>query len=232
MADIFHEIQEDMRRERFRGLWNRFGVHFIVLVVLVIAGTAGWRGYVAWQDSKARAGGDQFYAALETASKGDHKAAIDALNQLVGETGGGYAILGRFRVAAEQATAGDTAAAIAGFDAIAADGSVPVLYRNLAHVRAGYLALAGSDPKAAAARVSSLAGEAGGPWRQPAREIMGLAAYAGGDLATARRYFTDIIGDADGPREAAERARIMLSLIQAASGPVEVRPAPATGNGS
>ncbi len=229
MADIFHEIEEDLRRERFRRLWRRYGVHLIVVVVLVIAGTAAWRGYVAWHESRARAGGDQFYAALETASKGDHKAAAAALSTLADEAGAGYAILGRFRAAAEHAAAGDNAAAIAGFDAIAADGSVPEIYRNLAHVRAGYLSLAGSDPKAAQARVSSLA-ETAGPWRQPAREVMGLAAYAGGDLAAARRYFTDIIGDAEGPREATDRARIMLSLIQASSGAVEAAPAAKSGS--
>lgn len=215
MADIFNEIEQDLRHERFKRLWNRFGIYVIGLAVVIVAGIGGWRAWEAWKESHAKSGGDQFYAALQTAAAGDHKAAAAAMQKLADEKGGGYKILGRFRAASELAAGGDGSAAIAAFDAIASDGSVPILYRNLAHVRAGYLALAGADPKGAEARVSSLAVE-GGPWRQPAREIMGLAAYAGGDLEAAQRYFQAIVSDPDGPSDAIDRARIMLAVIQGA----------------
>ena len=35
MTDIFHEIEEDLRRERLRKLWDRFGNYLIALALLL-----------------------------------------------------------------------------------------------------------------------------------------------------------------------------------------------------
>ena len=53
MADIFREVDEDLKREQFKRLWDRFGIYAIIAAVLVVALTGGWRGYLAWEQSRA-----------------------------------------------------------------------------------------------------------------------------------------------------------------------------------
>ena len=45
LADIFHEVDEEVRRERLQRLWERYSIHIIALAVLIVAGIGGWRGY-------------------------------------------------------------------------------------------------------------------------------------------------------------------------------------------
>ncbi len=45
MSDIFREVDEDLRREQFKRLWDRFGTYVIGLAVLIVVVTAGYRGW-------------------------------------------------------------------------------------------------------------------------------------------------------------------------------------------
>ena len=38
MADIFHEVDEEVRREQLKKLWERYSVYFIAAAVLFVAG--------------------------------------------------------------------------------------------------------------------------------------------------------------------------------------------------
>ena len=45
MADIFHEVDEEVRRERLQKLWDRYSIYIIALAVLIVAAIGAWRGY-------------------------------------------------------------------------------------------------------------------------------------------------------------------------------------------
>ena len=70
MADIFHEVDEEVRRERLKKLWDRYSLYFIALAVLIVAGIGGWRGYEYWVAKKAAAAGAEFEAAVTLSEEG------------------------------------------------------------------------------------------------------------------------------------------------------------------
>ena len=47
VADIFNEVDEDVRKEKSLALWKAYGKYVIGVAVLVVAGTAA---YVGWQN--------------------------------------------------------------------------------------------------------------------------------------------------------------------------------------
>ena len=53
MADIFQEVDEEVRREQLKKLWDRYGIVVIAAAVLIIAGVAGYRGYQYWLAKQA-----------------------------------------------------------------------------------------------------------------------------------------------------------------------------------
>ena len=57
MADIFHEVDEEVRREQLKKLWDRYSIYLIALAVLIVAGVSGWRGYEYWDGQESRDGG-------------------------------------------------------------------------------------------------------------------------------------------------------------------------------
>ncbi len=45
VSDIFNEVDEELRREQLKKLWERYGILIIALAVLFVAAVGGWRGY-------------------------------------------------------------------------------------------------------------------------------------------------------------------------------------------
>lgn len=216
MSDIFKEVDEDIRREQLRRLWDRFGPYILGAAVLIVVGTAGYRGWEYWQQRQAQVSGDRFAAAIQLAATGKHDDAIAALDAIVKDGSGGYPVLAQFRIAGEKAAKGDTAGAVADFDAIAA-GRVPDEIRNMARLRAALLLVDTASYADLDARVGDLA-STGNAWRHTAREILGLAAWRTGDYKTAQKFYSDLDADTDAPDEVHQRARLMLALIDAKLG--------------
>ena len=138
VADIFQEVDEEVRRERLNKLWQRYGSFVIAACVLVIAGVAAWRGYEYWLTKKAGESGAAFEAAVTLAEAGKHQEAEAAFAKLAADGTAGYRVLARLREAAELAQT-DRKAAVKAYDEITADKSAGQVIQDLAAVRAGFL---------------------------------------------------------------------------------------------
>jgi hypothetical protein len=101
VSDIFDEIDEEVRREQFKKLWERYGNLFIALAVLVVIGVGGWQGYDYWRNKQAEQFGAQFTAAADLADKGKHAEAEKAFAEIAQKGTTGYRALAKLREAAE-----------------------------------------------------------------------------------------------------------------------------------
>ena len=215
MSDIFHEIEEDIRKERMERLWKRYGPYAIAVAVLIVLGVAGWRGWDWYSEQRAREAGASFEQALQLARDGQSAEAVTALNDIAADGPRGHAILARFRAATELA-ATDKAAALGRFDEIAADISASSGLRDLARIRAGYLAVDSASPADIAARIEPLAA-AGNTWRHSAREILALAAWKAGNVEDTRRWAQELVADSETPPGTRARGQLLLDLSAGAA---------------
>jgi hypothetical protein len=210
MSDFFREVDEELRREKMQDTWDRYGLWFIIVAVAIVAGTAGFRGLSWYQDRQAKQAGQQFYDAVLEARESPAEA-MNALANLA-QGGTGYAALAQLRLAGAQAEAGDIEAAIASFDALAADRGADDLLRDVARVRAGYLMIDRADLAAMQARLDGMAAE-GQAFRHSAREVLGLTAYRNGDYSAAQEYFDALLADPGVPGEMRQRGQTMQALL-------------------
>jgi hypothetical protein len=210
---IFREVDEELRGDRMRALWRRFGPFIIggaIAIVLVVAGNEGWTW---WQNSNAARSSDQFYAALELAEAGDVAAAQDALNDVVAEGTGGYPALARFRQASLLAADGKSAEAVAAYDAIATSETNARL-REMALVLAAYLLVDGGDVAAVQQRVGGLTGPQN-PLRNAAREAIGLTQYKAGDADAALATFREVLADPQAGQDLRGRVDVYAAQLVA-----------------
>lgn len=212
--DIFiREVNEEIRQDRAKALWERFGPIILGAAVLLVLATAAWVGYEYWRDNRSGAAGDAFSQALVLASEGKNDEALAALAALEKEGHGAYPVLARMRSATILAAKGDAAGAVAGFDAVAADGSAPMSVRDMARLRAGYLLVDRGAYADVAQRVEQLAADTN-QLRSSAREALGLSAWKEGKGSDALKLFEQIAADDAAPRGTRERAAIMVELIR------------------
>ena len=123
MSELFNEIDEDLRREQLKKIWDRYSVLIIAAAVLVIAAVGGWRGYQYLQAQKAAVAGSAFEAAANLADQNKSAEAEEAFTKLAATAPASYRSLSRLRAAAE-AGKRDPKAAVKLYDEIAADGTV------------------------------------------------------------------------------------------------------------
>jgi len=215
VSDIFREVDEEVRREQLKKLWDRYGNYVVVAAVLLVAAVAAWRAYMWWEAKKAAETGAAFEAATTLAEAGKRSEAETAFAKIATDGTAGYRHLARMREAAELAQ-GDAKAAIAAYDQIVADRAVGPVLQDLAALRAGALLIDTGALEEAQRRLEPLAAN-DRTFRHPAREFLVLAAWRAGDATAAKRWFDLIMTDAQTPAATRSRVEMLMALGTGAS---------------
>jgi hypothetical protein len=211
VADIFHEVDEEVRRERLKKLWDRYSILIIAAAVLIVAGIGGWRGYEYYVGKKAAEAGTQFEAALALIEQGKQAEAEAAFTKIAGDAPQGYRLLARLQAAAALAHTKQPDG-VKAYDDIAADASLGPLWQDLAAVRAGLLLVDTAPLADMQKRLDPLA-EPGRPYRHTARELLALSAWKNNDAAATKRYIDMIAADAETPQGTRSRVDVLSALI-------------------
>jgi hypothetical protein len=190
VSELFDEVDEEVRRERLKKLWDEYSIYIIAGALLIIAAVGGWRGY-------------QYLEAK--------KAAEAAFNDLAAKAPSGYRTLARLRAAAEVASR-DPQGAAKLYDDIAADRSVGTTERDLARVRAAGLLLESTSYPSMLQRLEP-ATAPGATFRHTARELLALSAWRANDTAAARQWLDLIANDGETPPSLRSRAEALQGLL-------------------
>ena len=211
VSEIFKEVDEEVRQERYLQLWKQYGAYAIAGVAGVVVLTAGFMGWQEYQRSAREAESVHYTAALRLSRIGDTNAAADAFGDLAASTSSGYGVLARLQQAGALAPSSSTAA-VELYDRIAADSGVPKVFRDLARLRAAMLLIDTTAPNDLYPRFEPLIGD-DNPWRFVAREMKALVDLQAGNVEEARAAYKRLVDDADAPQGVRARAAEMLAMV-------------------
>lgn len=211
MSELFDEVDEEVRRDQLKKLWDQYSIYIVAGALLIIAGVGGWRGYQYLEAKKAAEAGAAFDKAVELSEQNKHVEAEAAFNDLAAKAPSGYRMLARLRAAAEIASH-DSQAAAKMYDDIAADRSVGAEQQDLARVRAAELLLETSSYPNMLARLESSTGPEA-TFRHTARELLALSAWRANDTAAARKWLDLIANDGETPPSLRSRAEALQALL-------------------
>src|SRR5690606_32506531 len=178
-----------------------------------VVGTAAFVAWDHWTTNKANASGDIYLQALAQAREGKTDEAKASLEKLEAEGYGAYPVLARLRTATLLSQSGDFKGAVAGFDAVAADTSVPTSIRDMARLRAAFVLVDHGTYAEVAQRVEPLTADTNA-LRHSAREALALSAWKEGRAADAATLFDQITEDEATPMNLRRRAEMMSELIR------------------
>jgi hypothetical protein len=214
---LTQEVDDEVRRERMRMLWNAYGKYLIGLAVGVVIFVGGNVGYEAYVRSGEEASSTEFERARE-ASVEDSANATQIWEDSLPSLKGGYKSIGRLRGAAAAAENGQVIEAIALYDAIAADTSADDSMRDLARLFAGMLVAREGENLADARTRLSVVAIKGNPWYFSGLEQMALIDLELGDQESALSGFTQLVDDSATPQPIRVRATELKAALQKAMG--------------
>lgn len=221
MSDNFiREIDEEVRRDRIADLWKKYSTLIIGALVLVVAAVGGWRFWEWRQEQAAQAVSARFEQAMRASREQRGEEAERELAEITRQTGApGYALVARFRLAAELAKR-DASEGAKAFDALSADAAAPPLLRDVARLRSGLLKV-DTTPYAELRPALEPLAASNQTFRHTAREMLGVSALRAKNFEEAGRWFDQIVVDREAPQSLRQRVDLYLALVRA--GDVEVK---------
>jgi hypothetical protein len=211
VSELFDEVDEDVRRDQLKKLWDRYSIYIVACALLIVAAVGGWRGYEYLQMQKAVETGAAFDAAVELADQNKHAEAEAAFGKLVATAPSGYRMLARLREAAEVASR-DPQAAVKMYDDISVDRGVGAVEQDLAKVRAAGLLLETATYPTMLQRLEASTTPAA-TFRHSARELLALSAWRANDTTAARKWLDLIANDGETPSGLRSRAEALQALL-------------------
>jgi hypothetical protein len=210
VSDIFHEVDEEVRRERLKQFWERYGNYAITAACVLVLGIGAWRAWEWWQLKESAKAGAAFQSAMTLSEEGKGKEAEAAFARLASEGTSGYRVLARFQEAAQVAKA-DPQSAVKIYDSIAADGATDRVLRDMASIRAATLLVDSAPYEEIRARLEPLSAR-DRAFHHTARELLALSAWKNKDSAAARRWFDLILTDTETPAGMRSRVEVLMTL--------------------
>jgi hypothetical protein len=212
LADIFQEIDEDLRRDRVAKLWARYGKYAIGAAVLVVVATAAGVAYQNYRLQQYQALGLKYAETGLVLRAGDNDKAVAGFETLAAQDKGGYGLLARIQAAALKAKASqDKEGGLAALSAIAADPSIDPVYRDLATVLDGLYSVDLAKPEDVIARMKPLSD---GPWHYTALEVTALAQLKAGDKPAALKTYQELADDLGAPPSLRSRATEIVNGLK------------------
>lgn len=211
-GDLFREVDEDLRREQYKAIWDKYGLIIIGVAVAIVVGVSGYKFWQYWQAKVAGEAGAEFSKAINLIEAGKANEGQALLDSIRKSSSKGYQAIATLRLAATKASAGENSQAVALYDQMVKAGQGDQILRDFAQIQAATLRLDVAGLDEIKTRLTGLT-QASSPWRHSARELIGLSAYKAGKSEEAQKYYREIVADRLSPTEMKRRAEMMLTLL-------------------
>jgi hypothetical protein len=210
--NLFKEIDEDLRKENYNKLWNKYGSIAIAIAVLFVAGVGGQQAWNAYSLNQRSTSSAQLSVALRAVAEGRTGEADAVLAKLAEDGSDGYTLLARFNQAALLAKSSNAGAAADAYLVISADADIDPLFRGLATVLSVLHDMDSGDSGQMTERLAPLL-ETTSPWRHSAKELTALLARKSGDIKRAKDLFRELTDDGSAPQGIRARAAEMSAIL-------------------
>lgn len=208
MADIFDEINADLRQDRMNAVWEKYGIYVIsvaLAIVLFVAGSAGWQTYTTGKNETASATYEALLSDLQYASTTEQ---MEALAAFSAGADNAYTVLADLRRAKLLTEGGDNEEAVSIYDALVLDRALPNGLRDYARLAAVSLLVDTATPNELEGRLETVLDDAN-PFRHTAREMLALSYFGSGDYLMSKELVTTALADPQLPEQTQLRLLIL-----------------------
>lgn len=229
MADIFREVEEEVRREQWEKIWKQYRDHIIAAGALVVIGVAGYQLYRVYEQRETAKASVAYEAAAQLLEAGQPRAAEPQFAALVKSAPAGYARLAQLAQADSLFGAGDHNAAINLYKKIA-NGGDPA-FAAPARLHAAWAIADGATRQELENLLAPLTSPTNA-WHSLAEEVLAYSDLRAGNVSEAVKSYQRLASDPNAPSSLHTRAQAMVRFIDGGGaveyGHVPPPPKPAT----
>jgi len=235
VSDIFQEVEEDVRRERYEQIWKKYGNHIMAACALLVIGVAGYQAWRNYDLSQRQKTSDVFRTAVQSAQTGNAPKAETDFAAIAQSAPSGYSTLAKLHLASALLAQGKRDQSLALLRELMA--SSDSIIANSARLRLAWI-MADASPKTEIATLVQPLTANDDPWRFSAAEVLAYMDLKEGARAQAIAEYQKLAQDNDAPPNLRQRAGGIAEYLKAnpdesiagaaAAGIPPPRPAPPT----
>jgi hypothetical protein len=218
VADIFSEVEEEVRKERWAQLWKRYGTFVVAAAGMVVASVAGWQVWERYNLAQRESASLAFNNATNLAEAGNLPQAESEFVRLTSEAPAGYARLAEFLHVKTLLAQGRRDEAVMSLRELVADPN-PLLSAP-ARLQLAWV-LAETAPRGEVEAIIAPLQDGESPWRFAAAEVAAYLNLHHGDRAEAAAAYQALALDPGAAAGLQQRAGAIAQFLRA-------NPAPAT----
>tara|TARA_A200000113_G_scaffold140682_1_gene126386 strand:+ start:1715 stop:2380 length:666 start_codon:yes stop_codon:yes gene_type:complete len=212
VSELFDEIEAELRSDRLKAFWDRYGSAIIIVLLAIVVLVAGTNIYSSYRTSQNIKASERYEALIEQVGDANQETSIQLFSDFILAEDNGYGKIAAFHKARLLHQSGDTDSAVEAYDILSDDGSLPTALNALAELSAASL-LVGSIPASDLdARLQGLL-RPDNAYRHSARELAGLAYFLSEEYLTAREIYDMALSDNELPESLRARIIIMRGLV-------------------
>ena len=220
MVDLFDEVDEQLRSDRYVSLLRRIAPWVTGLFALVLLGYFAFWGYKSWQDRNLDTAAAAYQKGVAALSQGDVAGAQTSFQASAKAGAPGYKTLALMQQAALALADNKNDEAAKLYDQAAAAAPNQIL-GDLARLRAAQALLDTAPFAQIQTRLTPLA-DAKRPFAAYAKEALAMAELLAGKTPAARRDFTAVSLSFGAPEDMRQRAQLAIAAIDAGEAPSAV----------
>lgn len=211
MVDVFEQVEEELRSDRYRRLARTWLPVVGVVLAVALIGALGFWGWQSWQTSRADAASVAYQKGMEALESNNLAGADTAFAEAAEKAGGGYKALALMQRAGVAVQQNKIPEAVALFDEAAKASRDPILADSAA-LKATYLLMDTASLGDVEKRLTPLT-EDKRPMRPFAQEALAMARLQHGKTAEARSVLVQLQLGQDVPDSVRQRAQAAIEAI-------------------
>jgi len=214
VADIFDEVEEQLRSEKYRNIFFRVLPWAVGLGLAALIGAFGWWGWDSWHTRAANKASENYSVALDLVQS-DPDRAFTKFEEVVKGPSRAYKALALMQQGAIRLEAHKTPEAVKLYDQAAKD-APDVVIADMARLKSA-LALLDTAPYAELEKRLQPLTKDGAPYRMTAKEALAFAKMMAGKTTEARGDFAVLSLSPDSSDATRDRARLAMDMIDSGS---------------
>jgi hypothetical protein len=213
LVDLFEEVEEELRSDRYLKLVRGFAPWATGVLALVLVGYCAYWGYTVWQDRNLAGAAGAYQKGVDALGQNDNTGAFAAFEIAAAANTPGYKTLALMQEGDLRLAAGKADDAARFFDAAAAAAPNPI-FADLASLKAAEALLDSAPYAQLQTRLTPLT-DPKRPYALYAKEALAMAKLMAGKTADARKDFQVLGVSLGAPQDMRERSQIAIALIDA-----------------
>ena len=214
MSDVFQEVDEDIRQERYKTIWKRYRYYFISIIMVLIIAVAT-NAFLRHENfKKVNERSDKFFNAVSISNSNSDEA-LKLLNEFSTtelKSSQYNVVLSLFIEAAINREKKDFSAALNVYSQIAKMENIDIFYIDYANLCAAETLISSGDIEAAIIMLEMLI-KNNSPLLLIAKEYLGYVEISKGNYEKSKTLFEEIYEDASSSQEMINRVKEVLSVF-------------------